>query len=287
MRNIKFGFWIILAGFVLSSCLSNIQLEEDLRKADNQSLIMNYFSSIGKSPTVLSDGSYYAITKNNVGGEVVSKGDSLIIRYEISNLVNGKILDSTGLLTDGEPLIYRYGFANPIFTSLIPLMKEGETAVMCMPGTSQNLPDLPAYTPTKITIKSLVIKSEIDKIKEYIAQKGYSVTKSFSNGYHYIQLKSGTGDSLINGKNLGIKYTGKFLSDYTFDGNMFKTDTLKHVVGNAGLVDGFAYAVEHMLLGERGIAIFPSTLGYGERGSSPNIPSFAPLVFEVELVNVK
>lgn len=287
MRQLILGFWLVSLVFGLSSCLSDIQLEEDLKKSENQSLILNYFSGENLSPTALADGSYYAILKANSNGETVQRGDSVIIHYEITNLKTGKVLDSTGILTEGKPLIYRFGFANPVFTKLIPIMKDGEEAVICMPGTSQNLPDLPAFTPTKITIKSFEIRSQLDKIQAYIAKKGYTIFKSFPNGYRYVQLKPGTGDSLVVGKSIGLKYTGKFLSDYTFDGNKFKADTLFHTVGNKGLVDGFAYTVENMLLGEKGIAIFPSPLGYGEKGSSPKIPAFSPLVFEVELVKIK
>ncbi len=284
MRLVKLGFWLFCLSMISVSCLTNISLEDDLRKSENQKLILDFFSKNGVNPSMLDDGSYYAITKSIPSGETVQRGDSVIIRYEIANLATGEILDSTGMLTEGKPLIYRYGFANPIFTKLIPLLKEGEEALMCLPGTPQSLPGLPSYTPTRITIKSFLVRSEIDRIDEYIQEKSYATYKKLANGYRYIQLKGGSGDSSVNGQKLYLKYTGKFLSDYTFDGNNFKTDSLKHTVGGSGLVDGFAYTVEHMLPGEKGIAIFPSKLGYGENGSGSKIPPFSSLVFEIELV---
>ena len=35
---------------------------------------------------------------------------------------------------------------------------------------------------------------------------------------------------------------------------------------------------------EKGIGIFYSPLGYGHSGSGTSIPSYAPLIFEIEIV---
>jgi FKBP-type peptidyl-prolyl cis-trans isomerase FkpA len=41
-----------------------------------------------------------------------------------------------------------------------------------------------------------------------------------------------------------------------------------------------------MNVGSKAKFIIPSAIAYGERGASPVIPPFSPLVFDVELVSI-
>ena len=59
-------------------------------------------------------------------------------------------------------------------------------------------------------------------------------------------------------------------------------------MGNSSsLINGFKGALFLMKYqGQKAVAIFDSTHGYGESGSGAKIPGYSPLVFEFELVTV-
>ncbi|MFM6913586.1 MAG: hypothetical protein ACKOUQ_01605, partial [Aquirufa sp.] len=85
-----FGF-LFIALFTFS-CLSDIALEDDVKAKENQTQILAYFAGQNQSPSVLSNGGYYFVTKSNPSGELATKGDSLYVHYEFSNLATGKVL---------------------------------------------------------------------------------------------------------------------------------------------------------------------------------------------------
>ncbi len=278
-----FGFLFI--AFFTFSCLSDIALEDDVKKKENQTQILAYFASQSQSPIALSNGGYYFVTKSNPSGELASKGDSLFVHYEFSNLVSGKVLDSTNRATN-SPYFFRYGFSYPVFASLMSALREGEQATLVLPGTSQSFPDLPAYVPMKVKVKSYVVRTQDDMIREYIARNAYSVTETQDNGLRYIRLQAGTGDLPVQGKIVKIKYIGRFLSSKAFDGNMARTDSLSVTVGGTQTVPGFQMGVEKMRLGEKAVIVFPSALGYGSNGNS-SIPGYTPLCFEIYVAKIE
>ena len=50
-------------------------------------------------------------------------------------------------------------------------------------------------------------------------------------------------------------------------------------------INGFAYCLSKLKAYEKGICAFYSALGYSYSGSGNVIPSFAPLTFEIEIVD--
>lgn len=267
---------------LLSACLSNAELADEVQAKENNTQILSYFSKNNIAPIALANGAYYGVTKANTAGELASKGDSIIVQYEFANLLTGQVLESTD-----APLIYRYGFANPIFGSIMSKLREGEQAIMGIPGTSQSFQGLPAYAPLKVTIKSLKIRSQNDLIDEYIQSKGYKVTELLEGGLRYIRLVDGTGTAAQSGQTMYLKYIGRFTTGKIFDGNTAKTDTFQVKAGGTQTVIGFQLGAEKMKVGEKAVVVFPSTIGYGEKGSGSTIPGFTPLVFELNMTKIK
>jgi FKBP-type peptidyl-prolyl cis-trans isomerase len=284
-RSIIQGIFIVASFVMLLACLSNDELQDEAKAKENQTQILAHFTKLGITPVALNDGSFYSVTKSNPNGELASRGDSIFVHYEFTNLNTGQILDSTNRKLD-LPLIYRYGLSNPVFAKLIGFVREGEQAFLILPGTAQSFAGLPAYTPMKCTIKEIKIVSQNDKIDQFIASKGWVVTEKSTDGLRYIRLSNGTGELGASGKSLMLKYTGRFLNGVAFDGNMAKTDTFTVSFGGTQTVKGFQRGIEKMRTGEKAVLVFPSTLGYGEKGSS-SIPGFTPLVFELYLAKIK
>jgi FKBP-type peptidyl-prolyl cis-trans isomerase len=278
-----FGFLFI--AFFTFSCLSDIAYEDDVKANENKKQILAYFTSQSQSPTALTNGGYYFVTKSNPSGELASKGDSLFVHYEFSNLATGKVLDSTNRASN-SPYFFRYGFANPIFVNLMSALREGEQATLVLPGTAQAFPDLPAYTPLVVKVKSYVVRTQDDLIREFITQYKYTVTEAQTDGLRFIRLKAGTGEIPTTGKIVKVKYTGRFLNTKAFDGNMSRSDSLSVTVGGKETVTGFQKGIEKMRLGEKAILIFPSSLGYGANGNA-SIPGNTPLFFEVFIAKIQ
>ena len=51
------------------------------------------------------------------------------------------------------------------------------------------------------------------------------------------------------------------------------------------MIPGFAMTLWQMRAHEKGIGVFYSPLGYGYNGSGASIPSYSPLIFEIEIVD--
>ncbi len=266
----------------MTSCLSDVELADELKAKENQAQILSYYAKLNQSPIAIADGAYYFVTKPNASGEIASKGDTVKMNYVLSNLVTGEILDSSK-----SALIYQYGFYNPVFAKLLAYVKEGEQAVMAIPGTSQSFPGLPAYTPLKVLLKDYVIRSQNDQIEDYITRNNLTVTEKLANGLRYIRLNPGTGEIPQKGKVVKLKYTGRFLNGLAFDGNMARTDSFSVTIGGTTTVVGFQTGIEKMRLGERAIVVFPSNIGYGEKGSGTKIPGFSPLAFDIFLAKIQ
>ena len=279
LKKVVFAFGILLA---MTSCLSDVELADEAKAKESQAQILSYFAKLNQNPIAMEDGAYYFVTKPNVGGETAAKGDTIKMRYVLSNLLTGEVLDSTK-----NPLVYQYGYLNPVYSKLMAYLKEGEQAVMAIPGTSQSFPGLPAYTPLKVLVKDYVVRSQNDQIEDFIANKKLTVTTKEANGLRYIRLNPGTGDLPTNGQVVKLKYTGRFLNGFAFDGNMARTDSFSVTIGGTSTVIGFQMGIEKMRLGERAILFFPSSIGYGEKGSGSTIPGFTPLSFEIYVAKIQ
>ena len=55
-------------------------------------------------------------------------------------------------------------------------------------------------------------------------------------------------------------------------------------MGSGSVITGFGLTLWQMRESEKGIGVFTSDYGYGYSGSGDNIPGYAPLVFEIEIV---
>jgi len=145
--------------------------------------------------------------------------------------------------------------------------------------------------------------SEDSKIKKYIADNNLKVTTTAS-GLQYVIEKAGDSQKPALTDTLMINYTGKFTTKKS-DGkvNVFDTSIKKDaedagsfnpavqyaprpfLIGRA--IPGFDEALKMLGKGGKGTFIIPSRLGYGEQGMQPQIAPYTPLVFEVEVVDIK
>ncbi len=79
-----------------------------------------------------------------------------------------------------------------------------------------------------------------------------------------------------------VHYEGKLTNGQVFDSSIARNQPAQFPL--AGVVPGFAEAIEHMRPGDEVLATFPPALGYGADGQPPVIPPNAVLQFRIILL---
>jgi len=283
MKKIQL-FAAVLAAFSVVSCQS--MLENDVQKnlEQNELEIQNYISSKQLTMQKSISGLYYNIVKTNASGQKPNVGDEVSIHYVLFKMSGAKF-DSTER-SKNAPFYYIYG-VNRLIPGLdegISMMRQGEAGLFLMNNTlafgSQSDAILPAYSAVGAEVEIVKVRNEDQQIEDYIKDKSLSLTEKTSSGLRFIQTSTTTNAQVKIGDVVSVKYTGKLLTDKQFD-----TGEIAVKIGAGGVIRGFEEGISKMRLGEKATLIFPSSLGYGTSGSGNVIRPYAPLLFEVEIVN--
>ena len=152
---------------------------------------------------------------------------------------------------------------------------------------------------------------QIEKMSDYFKANpklGLSAADSLQLGFYYKQLKAPKDTtSFKSDTTIYINYTGKLLNGLVFDttneriakdngiyssSKEYKPVSVKWAseysditLGGSSVINGFALTIWQMRAYEKGVGIFWSDLGYSYSGSGKSIPGYAPLIFEIELVD--
>jgi FKBP-type peptidyl-prolyl cis-trans isomerase FklB len=144
----------------------------------------------------------------------------------------------------------------------------------------------------KQAIEKFLQENPIPSVKEY--------SEPIEGFYMFWQVSvKPERNSLLRGDTVSVNYTGKTLDKKIFDTSIEqvardngifsagrKYQPLRYAVGYGFTITGFEFAISMMHPGEKATVIFPSRLGYGSQASG-GIPSNSPLIFELDLVQVK
>ncbi|MGV3762150.1 FKBP-type peptidyl-prolyl cis-trans isomerase [Parapedobacter sp.] len=142
--------------------------------------------------------------------------------------------------------------------------------------------------------------SEEGKIASYIKENKLEPLKTAS-GLQYIIVEEGTGEKPVAGDTVQVHYTGALVAT----GDVFDTsvkevaekngklnpmnpyEPVKFAIGVRQVIPGWDEGLLLLPKGSKAKLIIPSKLGYGENGDGRGvIPPFAPLVFDIELIDV-
>lgn len=169
------------------------------------------------------------------------------------------------------------------------------------------------YTIHVCDVTDDIEKWQVDSLEKYVTRNMAGVD-STKFGYYYKQLKAPDDTTTFpDDTTFYINYTGRLLNGKVFDTSIedtakvyglysskttyapkfvtkkesYKNITMAASSSSSGstLVDGFSYCLSNLKSHEKGICAFYSNLGYGYSGSGNAIPSFAPIVFEIEVVD--
>ncbi len=131
-----------------------------------------------------------------------------------------------------------------------------------------------------------MIEKEDATIQAYMASKNLKGVKQAS-GLYYAQTTPGTGAKAEAGKTVSVHYTGMLLDGTKFDSSVDRGTPFDFGLGQGQVIRGWDEGIALMSVGEKGVLLIPSALGYGARGAGQAIPPNSILVFEVELLGVK
>lgn len=126
-------------------------------------------------------------------------------------------------------------------------------------------------------------KSEGEKYLSENAKKEGVVT--LPSGLQYKVLKEGNGKSPKATDKVVCHYEGMLIDGTMFDSSIQRGEPATFPLN--GVIAGWTEGLQLMKEGAKYRFFIPYQLGYGERGAGASIPSFAALVFDVELIEVK
>jgi len=114
-------------------------------------------------------------------------------------------------------------------------------------------------------------------LEKAAAMPGATRTQS---GLIYRELRAGTGTSPVATDTVKVNYRGTLVNGKQFDASNGVQFPLNRVI------PCWTEGVQKMKVGGKSELVCPSSIGYGDHGSPPEIPGGATLIFEIELLGI-
>lgn len=105
------------------------------------------------------------------------------------------------------------------------------------------------------------------------------------SGLQYKVLNAGSGKSPKASDSVECHYEGRLIDGSIFDSSYQRGETA--TFGVTQVIAGWVEALQLMKEGDKWQLYIPYNLAYGENGAGAQIPPYATLIFDVELVKVK
>lgn len=146
--------------------------------------------------------------------------------------------------------------------------------------------DADLYKQSKVIALKEESALEPEKILNY-AKTNWKEFDSIPGSIFFKKTRQTQDSSIIIGKWVSMKYIGYFMDGTVFD-NASSRKTFDFTYGaQQQLLPGMQTALHILRKGEIAKIILPSHLAFGEMGSGSSVPPYTPLVYEIEIVDVK
>ncbi len=280
-----------------------LQAEQEKKQKEqvgiDEKKLKDYFSANGITGYQrTNEGLYYTITKQG-SSEMAKSGDQMVVNYS-GKLLDGKPFDSNvdTAFHHVQPFTFKLNQHQviPGWDIGFGHFTKGTKATLYIPsylayGERAQGP-IPANSPLIFDVELLDIVSVVDPSKQfdkYFAENHIKAEKT-PEGLYYVITQQGTGEKPKAGQTVIANYTGKLTNGSVFDSN---TDLQFHhqqpfsfALGQHMVISGWDIGFGLLNKGAKATLYIPSNLGYGEQGQGA-IPANAPLIFDVELLDIK
>jgi FKBP-type peptidyl-prolyl cis-trans isomerase FkpA len=233
--------------------------------------------------------------------QVVSAGTGPEVQYsdKVPALITMRSLDGKYVSSDTFNIANRYynflGYYNPEAIRLgvkEVLKKSNGTIRMIIPSRlafgRNGSGSIPGNASMDITVRVLdfskLVEYEDITIRKYLESNSLTGFTKTSTGLYYKIGQPGTGSPITTDSTIVANYTGKLLNGTVFDRAVAGSEA---TFALNSLVKGWRQGVPLIKQGGSIRLIVPSTLGYGLDGSSPAIPAFSALDFDITVTDVK
>ena len=105
------------------------------------------------------------------------------------------------------------------------------------------------------------------------------------SGLQYTSLREGAGATPGPNSTVRVNYRGTLLNGREFDSS-YKNGRPAEFQLNS-VIKCWTEGMQMMKVGGKAKLVCPSNLAYGEEGIMGSVPRYAPLIFEVELLDIK
>lgn len=286
---LKYAFPVFLSIAIFASCQKEYETIDVIDDRNVQEYIQQNKLNVKEYE---SSGIYY---------EVVASGTGPAVEYSdmVPAIITTRSLDGKYISIDTFSVSNRYynflGYFNPEAIRIgvkEVLKKSNGTIRMIIPSRlafgRNGSGDIPGNASIDMTVRILDVSKIADyedfTIKKYLQTNSLTGFTKTSSGLYYKIAQPGTGSPITVDSTIVANYTGKLLNGVVFDkaaAGSEATFTLK------SLVKGWQEALPLIKQGGAIRLIVPSSLAYGLQGSSPSIPAFSALDFEINVTDVK
>ncbi len=111
--------------------------------------------------------------------------------------------------------------------------------------------------------------------------------KKTDSGLRYQIIQEGNGKKANKGDQISVHYKGQLIDGTVFDSSYKRNQPLDFTVGIGQVIAGWDEGLQLLKVGDKARLVIPSNLAYGSQGAGGVIPPDAPLIFDVELMDVK
>ena len=119
-------------------------------------------------------------------------------------------------------------------------------------------------------------------LSDYRSGKFDNQLQTTDSGLKYLIHEEGAGSQIKAGDRATVQYYGSLMNGNRFDGSFSRGEGFPLTVGVGQVIPGWDEGLALLKRGSKASFFIPANLGYGRRGSPPNIPPNTDLYFYVE-----
>eukprot|EP00037_Helgoeca_nana_P021570 m.217614 g.217614 ORF g.217614 m.217614 type:complete len:190 (+) comp25694_c0_seq5:169-738(+) len=170
-----------------------------------------------------------------------------------------------------------------VIASIVDLDQDGGSSRQAILKHARDKYGVAAPSAIAKALKAGVAAGTLSQTKQTFAVVGHTPTAApVGEQLEVIDVKVGDGDTAEVGAECTMKYVGTLEDGTRFDA----APSFKFTLGAGEVIKGWEKGVLGMRVGGKRKLVCPPKLGYGKRGSPPEIPPDSTLHFEITLKGV-